>query len=169
MQSIALTLSLVLMAAVVLIFGWVVMNASTREAPPAKPFRWRNPVFWILIVAGVIISVATLTPWPIGGHTASAGEPAQVIQAIGHQWRWELSSDTVESGKEVEFQVTSDDVNHGFAIYRNKTELITQTQAMPGFVNKLRVTFEEPGEYEVMCLEYCGLAHHAMSTTIYVR
>jgi cytochrome c oxidase subunit 2 len=80
-----------------------------------------------------------------------------------------LSSDTVERGKEVEFQVTSDDVNHGFAIYRNKTKLITQTQAMPGFVNKLRVTFDEPGEYEVMCLEYCGLSHHAMNATIYVR
>lgn len=169
MQSYALTLSLVLMAAVALIFGWVVLNASTREAPPAKPFRWRSPVFWVLIVAGVIITVATLTPWPMSGHTASAGEPAQAIQVTAYQWRWELSSDTVESGKEVEFQVTSEDVNHGFGIYRNKTELIAQTQAMPGFVNKLRVTFEEPGEYEVLCLEYCGLSHHVMSTMIYVR
>lgn len=169
MQSFALTLSLVLMAVIVLIFGWVVLNASTREAPPAKPFQWRSPVFWILIVAGVIISFVTLSPWPMSGHTASAGEPAQVIQVTGYQWRWEMSSDTVESGKEVEFQVTSDDVNHGFAIYRNKTELITQTQAMPGFVNKLRVTFDEPGEYEVLCLEYCGLSHHVMNATIYVR
>ena len=169
MQSFALTLSLVLMGAVVLIFGWVVLNSSKQEGPPENAFRWRGAIFWVLIVAGVVITFATLMPWPMGGHSASAGEPAQVIQVTGHQWRWELSSDTVESGKEVEFQVTSEDVNHGFAIYRNKTKLITQTQAMPGFVNKLRVTFDEPGEYEVMCLEYCGLSHHAMNTTIYVR
>ena len=169
MQSITLTLSLVLMGAIALLFGWVALNASKREAPPSNAFRWRSMVFWVVIVAGVVISFATLSPWPIAGHSASASEPAQVIQVTGHQWRWELSSDTVEQGKEVEFQVTSKDVNHGFAIYRNKTELIKQTQAMPGFVNKLRVTFDEPGEYEVMCLEYCGLSHHVMATTIHVR
>lgn len=169
MQSIALTLSLVLMGAIALLFGWVALNASAREAPPANAFRWRTAIFWLVLVAGVVITITTLSPWPITGHSASAGEPAQVIQVTGHQWRWELSSDTVERGKEVEFQVTSTDVNHGFAIYRNKTRLITQTQAMPGFVNKLRVTFDEPGDYQVMCLEYCGLSHHAMSTTIHVR
>ncbi len=169
MQSFALTLSLVLMGAIALIFLWVALNASAKATPASNAMRWRDRVFWVVLVAGVVITIATLSPWPIAGQIASAREPDQVIQVTGYQWRWELSSDTVESGSEVEFQVTSDDVNHGFAIYRNKTQLITQTQAMPGFVNKLRVTFDEPGDYEVLCLEYCGLAHHAMGATIHVN
>ena len=169
MQSFALILSLVLMGAISLIFLWVALNASTKEAPSSNVFRWRDRVFWLVIVAGIVITFATLSPWPIAGHSASAREPAQVIQVTGYQWRWELSSDTVQSGSEVEFQVTSNDVNHGFAIYRNKTQLMTQTQAMPGFVNKLRVTFDEAGDYEVLCLEYCGLSHHGMGATIHVR
>jgi cytochrome c oxidase subunit 2 len=40
---------------------------------------------------------------------------------------------------------------------------------MPGYVNKLRVRFPAAGDYEVLCLEYCGVAHHAMRTVIRVR
>ena len=80
-----------------------------------------------------------------------------------------MSQETVLAGQEVEFQVTSADVNHGFAIYKNKTRLLAQTQAMPGYVNKLRYKFTEPGEYEVLCLEYCGLAHHGMSAKFTVK
>jgi len=40
---------------------------------------------------------------------------------------------------------------------------------MPGYVNRLGYTFTETGEYEVLCLEYCGLAHHAMVAKIIVR
>ena len=32
-----------------------------------------------------------------------------------------------------------------------------------------RVRFTQPGEYEVLCLEYCGLAHHGMRAVIKVR
>ena len=62
----------------------------------------------------------------------------------------------------MQFNVTSLDVNHGFAIYDPNDRIVTQAQAMPGFTNRLLYTFKEPGKYRVMCLEYCGLAHHAM-------
>ena len=55
------------------------------------------------------------------------------------------------------------DVNHGFAIYAADGRIVTQTQAMPGFVNRLVYRLLEPGRYRVLCLEYCGLAHHGMT------
>jgi cytochrome c oxidase subunit 2 len=87
---------------------------------------------------------------------------------VGHQWRWTLDRDTVKAGELVQFEVTASDVNHGFAIYRDKHTLVAQAQAMPGYVNKLQVRFGEPGQYEVLCLEYCGLAHHNMRVVINV-
>ena len=35
---------------------------------------------------------------------------------------------------------------------------------MPGHTNRLAYTFTQPGKYRVLCLEYCGLAHHGMMT-----
>jgi cytochrome c oxidase subunit 2 len=58
--------------------------------------------------------------------------------------------------------VTSRDVNHGFGIYDASLKLLTQIQAMPGYVNKVHYTFTRPGKYRVMCMEYCGLIHHDM-------
>jgi cytochrome c oxidase subunit 2 len=91
-----------------------------------------------------------------------------VIRAAGHQWRWELSKTEVVAGKPVEFHVTGADVNHGFGIYDPQLRLVAQTQAMPGYTNVLRHTFAQPGTYRILCLEYCGLAHHAMMSELTV-
>jgi cytochrome c oxidase subunit 2 len=46
--------------------------------------------------------------------------------------------------------------------------IVAQTQAMPGYTNVLRYTFTEAGTYRVLCLEYCGAAHHVMAADIKV-
>lgn len=69
----------------------------------------------------------------------------------------------------IEFRVTSFDVNHGFAIYDPSNKLIAQTQAMPGYVNRLRWKFSEPGNYNILCLEYCGMAHQGMRASFTVK
>jgi cytochrome c oxidase subunit 2 len=172
MKDIAWITSLVLMALIAAAFLWVAAGASSPAADAGaiarSGFRWRARLFWAVIVAGAIVSFVTLWDWPIAGHAAAASKPDAVVRAVGHQWRWELDRETVKAGELVEFQITARDVNHGFAIYKDKTNLIAQAQAMPGYVNKLQVRFMEPGEYEVLCLEYCGLAHHGMRAVIKV-
>jgi cytochrome c oxidase subunit II len=46
--------------------------------------------------------------------------------------------------------------------------IVAQVQAMPGYTNVLRYTFNEPGVFRVLCLEYCGAAHHEMNADINV-
>jgi cytochrome c oxidase subunit 2 len=173
MQNLAWTLSLILMAVVAAVFLWVVAGASRAGgdagAMAGSAFRWRDRLFWVAIVAGIALSFATLWEWPIAGHAAAAPKPDVVIRATAHQFRWELDRATVRAGQLVEFELTSSDVNHGFAIYKDKRHMVAQAQAMPGYVNKLQVRFTEPGDYEVLCLEYCGIAHHNMRTVIRVR
>jgi cytochrome c oxidase subunit 2 len=40
---------------------------------------------------------------------------------------------------------------------------------MPGYVNRLRVRFDRAGTYRVMCLEFCGMSHHAMKGVVEVK
>ena len=173
MQHIVWMMTLVSTGLVGGIFLWVAANASRAGRDGSSSARaasqWRGRVFWLTLLAGVVISFATLIEWPIAGHAVAANKPDTVIRAVGQQWRWTLDKNAVRAGDLIEFQITADDVNHGFAIYQGKSRIVAQAQAMPGYVNKLQVRFAEPGEYEVLCLEYCGLAHHGMRATIKVE
>ena len=126
-----------------------------------KAYAIRRWWFVALILLGAGVAYATLKPFPIGDQRAQS-QTAQIVNAVGRQWYWELSQNKVKVGIPVQFNVTSLDVNHGFAIYGPNDRIVTQVQAMPGFTNRLLYTFTQPGKYRVMCLEYCGLAHHAM-------
>jgi cytochrome c oxidase subunit II len=145
----------------------VVIAKSGQVAEPAQvqkqAYAIRRGWFAALLLLGGGVTWASLLPFPIADqHTPAQG--AQVVDAVGQQWSWKLSRERVDAGVPVEFRVTSSDVNHGFAIYGPDDRIVTQTQAMPGFTNRLVHTFAEPGKYRVLCLEYCGLAHHGMLT-----
>jgi cytochrome c oxidase subunit II len=89
------------------------------------------------------------------------GRPTVRVRVLARQWAWTFSQNKVPARVPVEFDVTSDDVNHGFG-------LVAQTQAMPGYTNQLIFTFNEPGTYLVRCLELCGAPHFAMQSQIMV-
>ena len=64
--------------------------------------------------------------------------------------------------------MTGRDVNHDFALYSPQMRIVAQTQAMPGYTNIPRYTFNGSGTYQMLCLEYCGLRHHDVNTEISV-
>src|SRR5215510_14458532 len=109
MQDLAWFLSLVLMALVAAVFLWVVAGASRPAddtgAAASSASAWRDRLFWVVVVAGVVISIGTLWEWPISGHAAAASKPDVEIRAVGNQWRWSLDRDSVRVGQLVEFQV----------------------------------------------------------------
>jgi len=157
-------LTLVGLGGVTAVFLYVISQA-TRQADAsrvqAQSYAIRRWFFLVLVAAGLVAIVATLLPFPIPDQHAASGA-AQIVKVTGHQWAWEVSPGPIKAGVPVEFDVTSADVNHGFAIYDDSGRLLAQTQAMPGVTNRLVHTFTKPGKYRVMCLEYCGLAHHTM-------
>ena len=61
------------------------------------------------------------------------------------------------------FNVYSKDVNHGMGVADPSGTLLFQTQSMPGYINQVRHVFNEPGTYRVLCMEFCGVAHHDMT------
>jgi len=129
-----------------------------------------RPWWFVLLVAIIIVSLAiTLPLLPYADtHGRADSAPDMTVDVTGYQWYWALSDDTLPVGKSIAFHVSAEDVNHSFALYDENDRLLVQTQAMPGYTNIVRHTFDTPGTYRIMCLEYCGLAHHAMMSELTV-
>ncbi|WEK54656.1 MAG: cytochrome c oxidase subunit II [Candidatus Cohnella colombiensis] len=70
----------------------------------------------------------------------------------------------VPAGSTVHFTLTSKDVVHGFEI----AETNTNAMVPPGYIQKVKQKFDKPGQYLILCNEYCGAGHQGMYTTIKV-
>jgi cytochrome c oxidase subunit 2 len=77
---------------------------------------------------------------------------------VAQTWTFNPAEITVPAGSIVKFYVTSRDVQHGFKLQNTNVNM----QIVPGQVSSLAVKFDEPGEYEFICTEYCGIAHATM-------
>jgi len=172
----AALVSLLLSLIVIAIALFVTRRASSRKVDaPATVYRVRRYYSAALIAGLAALLFLTLARTP---YVRSSLEiPEESIDVVGWMWGWDFRVDgqivglplVLPARKLVEFAVTSKDVNHGFGIYDVNGRLVTQTQAMPGYVNHLRVRFEEPGTYHILCLEYCGAGHPIMMAEISVR
>lgn len=164
-------ISLLLMLGITATFIFVYRKSSVRQ-PDYQPlqnraYAIRTVFFLVLMFVLIPIGLYLLTdlPYPTADARTSADS---VVDVTGYQWRWEMSQTEFQTGQTVLFRVRSADVNHGFGLYDSDLRLLGQVQAMPGFVNEMVHTFERPGNYKVLCMEYCGTAHHAMIMDITV-
>ena len=168
---------------ILLVFG-VVARSTTGRGDVNYPRANRLRLLFFVSLAAILLIFLALTlpdlPYPV-----EASAPERIVLATGKQYAWSLTEGTaptldnwdtafsprinVPAGAVVEFRVTTLDVNHGFSLYAPDGHLKAQTQAMPGYVNRLRVVFDQPGTYTVLCLEFCGMAHHRMRGIVEVR
>ena len=88
-----------------------------------------------------------------------------LVILVAEMFRFEPGEIRVQAGKPVRFRMTSPDVLHGFQIVGTNAN----TMVVPGYVSDFTLTFERPGEYLVLCNEYCGLSHHFMQGRLIVE
>ena len=173
-QNVVWSISIVFMGALAAVFIWIALGASTalENYGPAIAAAYRKRT-WLFVIALVVLiggNYQSLRQLPYVSSVSAAESTADVQPAeiIGEQWSWTATPSNFRVGQTVEFHVTSKDVNHGFGLYDPEMRMVTQTQAMPGYINRVRYTFKTPGTYQIMCLEYCGVAHHQMTADITV-
>ena len=182
-QSVALTVFLLTGVFIIGVFIWVARTTATpRDADTVAAYRLRRFLF---LSATTLVLVMLGFTLPRAPYALNGAQPDRIIYATAMQFTFLYTTDQVTSSEDlgkvhtitdlelpvggtVEFRVTSLDVNHNFSIYDDGGMLIGQVQAMPGYVNRLRMKFDNPGRYTVLCLEYCGIAHHLMSSTFSV-
>lgn len=64
----------------------------------------------------------------------------------------------VPAGRPVTFRIASMDVLHGVHVPMTNMS----TMVVPGYVAQLTTVFPKPGEYPMLCNEYCGMGHDHM-------
>lgn len=183
MQTTALTIFLLFAALIAAVFGAV---AWSTRAPCAVDYASANRLRLVFLLGlGAILAAGLAMTLPHLPYPVEARAAARLVEAVGKQYAWSLTEGsvptleswesayspvvTVARGELVEFRVTTLDTTHGFSLYAPGGELVAQTQAMPGYVNRLRVTLDEPGTYTVLCLEFCGMSHHRMRGVVEVQ
>ena len=158
----------VLTALIALVFLAVARSAG-QDVPYERVQRigyWLRPR-WLaaLVVVGFVLLPVTVFYLP---YASGSGTGRTVVKVTSGQFFWSLAPDRVRAGTPVRFDVSSLDVNHGFGLYDPHGHLVGSVQAMPGYHNKLDMTFDLPGHYRVRCLEFCGFRHAVMQADFVV-
>lgn len=133
---------------------------------------------------GALLYAGTVHGVHLPGHVARV-DPGQVMQTppfnqpgvrqtgpgqyeavvVGMAFAFIPGQITVPRGSTVTFIATSRDVIHGFHIERTRVNVML----IPGQVSRVVHRFDEPGEYLLICHEYCGTGHHGMSGKVIVQ
>jgi cytochrome c oxidase subunit 2 len=123
---------------------------------------------WTIIPAVILIFIAVPTWSGIFRQANLPTDNVVKVKAIGHQWWWEF--DLPEQGivtantlylpvnRPVVVETTSVDVIHSFWVPR----LAGKIDSLPGKVNTVWFTTEQPGLYFGQCAEFCGTSHANM-------
>ena len=133
--------------------GAIVATAVAGSAHPPSHIETVDPE--TLDVAGEFASPGVVT--------GPGGRVTVVMRAELYVFRPTVVR--IPAGRPVTFRITSADVLHGFQVVGTNVNLTVA----PGYVSEVTTTFDTPGEYLVVCNEYCGLAHHLMQGSIVVE
>lgn len=131
---------------------------------------------WTIAPALVLLVIAIPTIQIIF-RTQPRTEPAGAMEVtvLGHQWWWEFRYPSLgvatanelhlPLGQPVVLRLEGPDVIHSFWV----PQLGGKRDVVPGRINTLTFTPEEPGEYLGQCAEFCGLSHANMRMRVVVH
>ena len=98
------------------------------------------------------------------GEVITVGPGRYEAHVVAKMWAFEPDVIKVPKGSVVDFYVVSADVAHGFQVDRTNVNLM----ALPGAVNYARARFDAPGNYPIVCHEFCGAGHQGMAAAVEV-
>lgn len=100
----------------------------------------------------------------IAGMPVVAPPPGADVYLLAQMWRW-YPALRLQEGVTYTIHLSALDVNHGFSLYPANLNI----QVIPGYDYGLRITPNQPGEYRIVCNEFCGVGHHQMLGSIVVE
>lgn len=147
-----------------------------------KIWMWGAAVLILMFVSALLFAATTQAIHPpshvetidptTAGESGEFAEPGVSLTADGarvvmraQMYSFQPSEVRIPRGKPVTFRVTSTDVLHGFQIVGTNANMMIS----PGYVSQFTMTFAQPGEYLILCNEYCGLGHHLMQGKLIVE
>ncbi len=157
------------------LIAFKVNGRPTEDAPVLKP-RPGLQIGWMGITGALCLFLLIWGMFGFYQDTVASATSPLVVQVTAQQWLWTFNYPqygTSSQGQVLElpvnrpvvFNVTSDDVLHGFSIQA----LGIRVDANPGEMTTTPlVTPSRIGSYAVRCVELCGLYHSYMWTSVQV-
>jgi cytochrome c oxidase subunit 2 len=108
--------------------------------------------------------VAATAPFDAPG-VVQVGPDVYEVRMTSQIWTFTPNEIRVPAGATVTFVATSKDVVHGLFI----PQAHVNAMLLPGQVTRVTTRFDTPGEFPIMCHEYCGIAHHTMAGRVIVE
>ena len=154
------------------------MNVPLYE----KIWMWASGVLIVAFVATIVVGLAGSALQPpshvemidpakvwndprFRARGVTTTSEAATVVMVAMMFAYQPAEIRVGAGKPVTFRLTSADVIHGFSIVGTNGN----TMVVPGYVSQFTTVFRTPGEYLIVCNEYCGLSHHLMAAKLIVE
>jgi cytochrome c oxidase subunit II len=161
--------SLIIFAGVVffmVFYAWKYRRRSAADRPvDVEPNKWLE-LSWVVIPSLLVLVVFW---WGMQAFITAGIPPANAYQinVTARMWAWDFEYPNgkrstgdlvVPIGQPVQLVMTSQDVLHSLFVpaFRVKKDVL------PNRYTSLWFEVIEPGEYQVLCTEYCGRAHSEM-------
>lgn len=94
----------------------------------------------------------------LGVQAAPLADGTVQVKLVAARYGFFPREITLPAGQKVQFRIASLDVLHGAHIPMTNMS----TMIVPGFVSEITTIFPKPGEYPLLCNEYCGMGHDHM-------
>lgn len=153
------------------LFAWRYKSDDPDTPPPdGPPIRGNNVVTSIWLVTSLVLVIVLLV-WGLAAYNAEETSHPNALQidVIGQQWLWSFKYPgtgvearvlEVPDNRPIQFNVTSEDVTHGFWV----PNFGVQVDANPDETTVVRATPDKMGVFIVRCSQLCGLYHSFMYT-----
>jgi cytochrome c oxidase subunit 2 len=112
---------------------------------------------WLKGVAATI--AASLVAALASKVAAGEGESETIVKVVARRFHYEPAEISLNAGQAAVLEITSLDFVHGFKI----PDLNMRADLPPGRVTKVRVKFDQPGNYAFLCDNFCGDDHEEMA------
>ncbi|MGI4876954.1 MAG: cytochrome c oxidase subunit II [Janthinobacterium lividum] len=134
--------------------------------------EWKLEIGW---TAGALVVFVGLALWGARLYILLYEPPrdALEIRITGKQWMWKASHEGgqrelgdlhVPVGRPVKLVMASEDVIHSFFV----PALRIKHDVVPGRYETMWFDADRPGDYRILCAEYCGTAHAEMGGWLHV-
>jgi cytochrome c oxidase subunit 2 len=142
-------------------------------------------IIWTAIPTAILVYLGFLSQnlWSDLRIPKNYPPPAVTIKVQAEQWLWHFhytgpdglfgtdddivvdNAFHIPIGKTVRFEITSQDVIHGFYI----PDLRIHQDAVPGMTSSIWVEANRLGTYDVRCTQFCGTNHYQMKGQVTVE
>ncbi len=168
-----LIFSTVMLVAITAVTIYFVIRYSRKRNPRATDIRGNTALEIVWFVFPTLIGLAMFYYGLTSFSSISRDVPGAMevkVEAFQYGWEYRYANGVKSSSLKVPIDtdvlliITSRDVIHSFyaPAFRIKMD------AVPGMTTKLRFKPTEKGSYDVLCAEYCGVAHSGMLSAVEV-